>query len=200
MLKPQNSARYGIIKQIISMRRTIKISLLSLIAAGLTFAFISGSALAATATTTTSSSGSSGLNVCSGSAEDYQALQTWLIGNPEPVPNDPRHQQWQISYNKFLSDHPGICQAKDIYGVIAKITNFLIGFAGAFAVLRMLFGGYLMVGFPGDESAAKKANEILVHSFYGLIMVYGSYIAVNFFFVKFGVTANFPFPFNFFQK
>lgn len=186
------------------MRRTIKIYFLTFIAGGLLFSFMPAFASAASASPAPSANGGSGLNVCGGSAQDYQDLQNFLILNPQPVPSDSNYdakmQAWQNKYNDFLSQHPGICQAKDIYRVIAKITNYLIGFAGAFAVLRMLFGGYLMVGFPGDESAVKKANEILLHSFYGLIMVYGAYIAVNFFFVQFGVSQTFPFPFNFFQK
>lgn len=197
------------------MRRTIKIYFFSFITGGLLLSFMPAFASAASTTPAQSANGGTGLNVCSGSEQDYKALQNFFIQYKQPLHNDKKYQNadgtvnetaydldmqaWQTKYNDFLAQHPGICQTKDIYRVIAKITNYLIGFAGAFAVLRMLFGGYLMVGFPGDESAVKKANEILLHSFYGLIMVYGAYIAVNFFFIQFGIVQKFPFPFNFFQ-
>lgn len=158
-----------------------------------------------------------GLGVCKGNDLDYGAYQTWLIENPRPQQSsyfynselDNKQQAaqynsavaaWNQKNQAFLAQHPGICQPKDIYKLLAKISNILVALIGLFAVFRLVVGGYLMLGFPGNEEATKEAKRILGNAMIGIVIVYAAYVVIQYIWSALGVVTNLPFPFNFFVK
>jgi len=66
-------------------------------------------------------------------------------------------------------------------GIITTIITWVNGFIALVIVLMILYAGFLIILKKWDEDAYKKAKSILLYSWVGVIILFGSYIILNFF-------------------
>lgn len=56
-------------------------------------------------------------------------------------------------------------------GIIMKIANILAWFAGAIAVLIMIFAGFRIVKSSGDPAKIAQARETIIYALVGLVVI-----------------------------
>jgi hypothetical protein len=71
------------------------------------------------------------------------------------------------------------CNVKDIFSLIAKVTNWLIFVAGIYAVAQIILNGFYMVVSMGNEEAISKRKSGLTDAVIGFILVMVAYILIN---------------------
>jgi hypothetical protein len=60
---------------------------------------------------------------------------------------------------------------KNLSKIIDKFTTYLAGFAGALAVLFIIYGGFLMVTAGGNKDRLDSAKKTLTFAILGLIII-----------------------------
>lgn len=78
------------------------------------------------------------------------------------------------------------CQLKDVFVLIAKVTNYLIGAAGLFAIVWVVVAGFRLVAAAGNEAMIKQGKKGLTNAVIGFILVMISYLVVNTLFTAIG--------------
>lgn len=71
------------------------------------------------------------------------------------------------------------CQLQDLFKLIAKVTNYLIGAAGIVAVGFIVVSGIRMVTSIGNDAQIKKARKGLTGAVVGFVLVMIAYLIVN---------------------
>ncbi len=121
------------------------------------------------------------------------ALRKALPASPSTAEQDAYQNKVQQIKDQYASDDNklkdkyNICQPKDIFKQIARITNFLIGFIGIFVIVRLVISGFQMVMSQGSEEAIKGAKSGITNALIGLVLVFGAYILINILFQVFGI-------------
>jgi len=69
--------------------------------------------------------------------------------------------------------------------IITTIITWVNGFIALVIVLMVIYAGFLILTGKGDEEKYTKAKSILLYSGVGVIILFGSYIILNFFIGKF---------------
>jgi len=72
-----------------------------------------------------------------------------------------------------------VCTFEYIFAMVARVTNFLITFAGLFAVFKITQAGFGMVRSMGNEEAITSAKNSLSNAVVGLVLVMMAYLLVN---------------------
>src|SRR5689334_15026423 len=75
------------------------------------------------------------------------------------------------------------CQLQDIFKLIAKITNYLIGAAGLFAIVMIVVSGVRLITSIGNDSEVKKGKKGLTNAIIGFVLVLIAYLVINTIFV-----------------
>lgn len=68
----------------------------------------------------------------------------------------------------------------DLKGRIAQIVNIALGMIGIVAVVFIIVAGYKWIIAEGNEEEIKKSKETIRNAVIGLLVVFISYIVVNF--------------------
>ena len=71
------------------------------------------------------------------------------------------------------------CNIEDIFILVARVTNFLIAFAGVFAVYEIIGGGFWLIVSAGNEEAISKRKGQITAALMGFAMVLMAYMFVN---------------------
>jgi len=71
------------------------------------------------------------------------------------------------------------CTIEDIFKAVARVTNFLIGFAGIFVIYKLVGAGFNLVTANGNQQAIEAAKGNMANAFWGLLLVLIAYILVN---------------------
>lgn len=71
------------------------------------------------------------------------------------------------------------CTVKDIFVLIARVTNTLIGLAGIYAVFEVISGAFWLISTMGDEEAITKNRKRINQAVVGFVMVMFAYMFVN---------------------
>ena len=71
------------------------------------------------------------------------------------------------------------CTVRDVFVLIAKVTNFLIAMAGVFAVYEIINAGFWLVISMGNEEAITKHKSAISTAIVGLILVMMAFIFIN---------------------
>ena len=71
------------------------------------------------------------------------------------------------------------CTVKDIFVMIAMVTNTLIGLAGVYAVFEIVNGGFWLITTMGNEEAIAKNRKRITQAVVGFVMAMFAYIFVN---------------------
>ena len=73
------------------------------------------------------------------------------------------------------------CGINDFFTMLGNIYNFIVlQIATPLAVIALSIGGILMLISAGDPSLFGKGKEILKWAIIGLVLVFGSWIIINF--------------------
>lgn len=75
------------------------------------------------------------------------------------------------------SENP--CTIKDIFVLVAKVTNALVAFAGVYAVYQIVNGGFWLVVTMGNEEAIKKHSQTVTNAVVGLVFTLLAFVFVN---------------------
>lgn len=69
----------------------------------------------------------------------------------------------------------------DIPSILGRVIRVVLGIVGAIALVMFIYGGFLwMTGASRGEKKVQYAKEVLVWTSLGLIVIFGSYLLVNF--------------------
>ncbi len=74
----------------------------------------------------------------------------------------------------------GDCGITDILAVLVNIAEYLLGIAGAVALLFFVYGGFTFVLAAGDKSKVGKAVDILKSAVIGIAIIFLSGVLVRF--------------------
>jgi hypothetical protein len=71
------------------------------------------------------------------------------------------------------------CTVKDIFVLVAKVTNFLIAMAGVFAVYEIIGGGFWLIVSMGKEEDITKRKGQITNAVIGMVLVLFAFMFVN---------------------
>ncbi len=72
--------------------------------------------------------------------------------------------------------------SKDIFVVIANITNIILTFLGSIAVLLFLYGGFKWFTSQGNSEQIEAAKKIMGSAVVGLAIIFASWAAAQYIF------------------
>jgi len=73
----------------------------------------------------------------------------------------------------------GISTERNLESFIVGITNFILSFVAAIAILMLVYGGYLWITDRGDGDLVEKSKKIIAGSVIGILIVISAYTIVN---------------------
>ena len=68
--------------------------------------------------------------------------------------------------------------------IVGKILTYINGFLALFAVVMILYAGWLVFLSGGDEEKLKKAKKIILYVALGIILLVASQAIFRFFFLR----------------
>jgi hypothetical protein len=71
------------------------------------------------------------------------------------------------------------CAVKDIFVVVARTTNFLVAFAGVFAVYKIIDGGFWLAISQGNDEAITTRKKQITNAIVGLALTVMAFLFVN---------------------
>ena len=81
------------------------------------------------------------------------------------------------------------CKLCDIFLMFDKIVDFvMITLVPPLAALMLVIGGVMFFFSAGDTGGLTKAKSVLTSVIFGLVIVYGSWLLINSFFLVIGVS------------
>jgi hypothetical protein len=77
-------------------------------------------------------------------------------------------------------DNQSPCTVKDIFVLIAKVTNYLIAMGGVFAVYQMIIAGFNLIVFAGGNEEAITTNKnAITNAIVGFILTLMAFMIIN---------------------
>lgn len=74
----------------------------------------------------------------------------------------------------------GDCTLNDFAQLGINVTNMILGIVGSLALLFFIYGGLMMIISSGKSEAVQKAKTILTNAVIGLVIVFTSWVIINF--------------------
>jgi hypothetical protein len=74
----------------------------------------------------------------------------------------------------------GDCKINDFIRVGISVTNIIIGLSGTLALVYFIYGGIMLLISAGSSDKVGKAKTILINAIIGLVLIFASYMIVNF--------------------
>lgn len=71
------------------------------------------------------------------------------------------------------------CTFEDLFVLVARVTNWLIGVAGAYAVYQIVFAGFNLVTSMGNEEKITKNKDALSNAIVGFVFTLLAFVLVN---------------------
>lgn len=71
------------------------------------------------------------------------------------------------------------CTFKDIFYMVARVTNYLIAIAGLYAVFKIIQTGFNFITTMGNEEAIAKNKKALSSAVVGMMLVMMAFLFVN---------------------
>lgn len=72
------------------------------------------------------------------------------------------------------------CSLNTFVKLGVNVANFILGIVGALTLLMFVYGGLTWILSAGSSSAVQKGKDIIIGSVVGLLIVFCSYMIVNF--------------------
>lgn len=82
----------------------------------------------------------------------------------------------------------GNCQVMDILSIAGNVADWILGSVGAIALLFFVYGGFTLILSGGNEKHVEEGKLILTNAVIGLVIVFTSYIIVQYSMTLLGVT------------
>lgn len=73
----------------------------------------------------------------------------------------------------------GLSQESSLLTLIVLISNWVLGFVGALAVIILIYGGFVYVTAGGDDAQVSKATNVIKYAVIGIIIIVASFAIVN---------------------
>jgi len=73
-----------------------------------------------------------------------------------------------------------------------KVTTWILGVVGSVALLFFIYGGFVWILSGGNSELVKKGRDIITGAVIGLIIVFSSYLIVQFSLQVLGINADSP--------
>ena len=89
-------------------------------------------------------------------------------------------------YEKY-PQYFGEYQLNDVLGMAEKIIDIILSVVGSLAFLFFIYGGLTLLFSGGSEERVKKGKGILVAAIIGLVIVFSSYLIIDYTFQSLGV-------------
>jgi hypothetical protein len=70
------------------------------------------------------------------------------------------------------------CTISDIFVGIARVTNFLMGFAAVFVIYKFVNAGFGMVTSNGNPQSLQVAKDGMANAFWGMMLILIAYVLV----------------------
>ncbi|MCX6718268.1 MAG: hypothetical protein NTY81_01540 [Candidatus Staskawiczbacteria bacterium] len=87
------------------------------------------------------------------------------------------------------------CGILDFFAMLARIYNFIVLYiATPLAVIALVVGGILLLISAGNPNLAGMGKKIIYAAIIGLVLVFCSYLIINFVLSAIGYTGNWPNP------
>ena len=74
----------------------------------------------------------------------------------------------------------GTCTLNDFIRLGVNVANWILGIVGSLALLFFIYGGLWMIISSGKSEEIQKAKTILTNAIIGLIIVFMSWVIINF--------------------
>lgn len=84
----------------------------------------------------------------------------------------------------------GDYELNDVLKIGTNIVKLIFGVVGSLTLLFFVYGGVMFLISAGSSDKVQKAKTILINSTIGLIIVFASYLIVDFTIKAFGVNKN----------
>lgn len=81
----------------------------------------------------------------------------------------------------------GDCGLNDILLVAVNVADFILGIVGSVALLFFIYGGFVFILSGGNEKRLGEGKQILLNSVIGLVIVFASYLIIQFSLTLLGV-------------
>jgi len=75
---------------------------------------------------------------------------------------------------------PQIITKATILEKMGDVLKVFIGFSGSVALLMFIYGGFMWLTSAGEADKIKKGREIFLWSAIGLVVIFNSYVLLNF--------------------
>ncbi len=113
------------------------------------------------------------------------------------VPSPECTDRWQKAKEGILRNISvvcyccGDCGLNDIVNLFVGAANYLFGIVGALALLFFIYGGVLWLTAGGKAEQIEKGKKVLIGAVIGLVIIFGSWILVQFIMEALGVESEF---------
>lgn len=84
----------------------------------------------------------------------------------------------------------GNCQLNDFLETAITIVNWLFGVVGSVVLLFFIYGGFIFIFSAGSSSQVEKGKNMLIGSIVGLLIMFASYVIIQFAMSALGVTGS----------
>lgn len=74
----------------------------------------------------------------------------------------------------------GDCELNDFMVLGVRVTEIILGLVGSLALLAFIYGGFTMLISEGSAEKVKTAKSIIIGAVVGLVIVFTSYLIVDF--------------------
>jgi len=101
--------------------------------------------------------------------------------SPDPSPSDPKCVTKYDCGNYTLDD---------MVMIAIRASRWILGIVGSLALLMFVYGGFMFLISAGSSDKIGKAKTILVAAVVGLIIVFGSYLIIQFVLKTVGINWN----------
>lgn len=81
----------------------------------------------------------------------------------------------------------GSYELSDLLQVGLNVSNIILGVVGSLALLMFVYGGVMMLISAGNSEKVSKAKNIIFGAIIGLVIVFTSYIIIQFVMSAFGI-------------
>ena len=77
------------------------------------------------------------------------------------------------------SNEEAPCNVRDIFVLIAKVTNYLIAMAGVYAVYQIINAGFWLIFSLGNEEAITAQKNTIINAIIGLTLTLMAFMIIN---------------------
>jgi hypothetical protein len=84
----------------------------------------------------------------------------------------------------------GKCELNDFLKIAFWVWKWILSISGSLALLFFIYGGFTFLISGGSSERVTKGKTILINSIIGLVIIFTSFLIVNFILVKLGYNVN----------